>query len=246
MIPPPIANLARRFGEPAMGDSIWMGKTTERPSPTGAAAAPVAARDRSGALRHALGLEYLSLSYNVLEAVVGVAAGIAAGSVALVGFGLDAVVESASAGVLIWRLGTERRGRRTAEEAERRAIRLVAAAFGALGLYVGGRALFDLVAGTTPEESGIGIALAAVSLVVMPVLARAKHAAARELDSRSLEGDSAQTMLCTYMSAVLLVGLGANALWGWWWADPVAGLGIAVIAAREARELWTTEDVCCS
>lgn len=203
-------------------------------------------RGRRDALRHALGLEVLSLSYNVLEAGVGVAAGIAAGSVALVGFGLDAVVESASASVLIWRLSTERRGRRTAEEAERKAIRLVAAAFGALALYVGGRAVVDLVAGTRPEESTIGIVLAAVSLVVMPVLARAKHAAARELDSRSLEGDSAQTMLCTYMSAVLLFGLATNALWGWWWADPAAGLVIAVLAAKEARELWVTEDVCCS
>jgi divalent metal cation (Fe/Co/Zn/Cd) transporter len=82
-------------------------------------------------------------------------------------------------------------------------------------------------------------------LIVMPVLARAKRAAARELDSRSLEGDSAQTMLCTYMSAVLLFGLAANALWGWWWADPVAGLVIAALAAREARELWVTEDFCC-
>ncbi|MDQ3981950.1 MAG: cation transporter [Actinomycetota bacterium] len=213
-----------------------MAKTTERP--------PV--RSRRGALRHALGLEVVSLSYNVLEAVVGVAAGIAAGSVALVGFGLDAVVESASAGILIWRLETERRGRRTAEEAERKAIRLVALAFAALAAYVGGRAVFDLVGTARPEESTIGIVLAAVSLVVMPVLARAKHAAARELDSRSLEGDSAQTMLCTYMSGALLFGLGANALRGWWWADPIAGLVIAGLAAREARELWVTEDVCCS
>lgn len=222
-----------------------MGKITE-PPPLRRGPAESEPRGRRDALRHALGLEVLSLSYNVLEAGVGVAAGIAAGSVALVGFGLDAVVESASASVLIWRLSTERRGRRTAEEAERKAIRLVAAAFGALALYVGGRAVVDLVAGTRPEESTIGIVLAAVSLVVMPVLARAKHAAARELDSRSLEGDSAQTMLCTYMSAVLLFGLATNALWGWWWADPAAGLVIAVLAAKEARELWVTEDVCCS
>ncbi|MDQ4125242.1 MAG: cation transporter [Actinomycetota bacterium] len=220
-----------------------MSKITERPPLRRAGPEP---RGREGALRHALGLEALSLSYNVLEAVVGVAAGIAAGSVALVGFGLDAVVESASASVLIWRLGTERRGRRTAEEAERKAIRLVAAAFGVLALYVGSRAILDLVAQTRPEESTVGIVLAVLSLIVMPVLARAKHRAARELDSRSLEGDSAQTMLCTYMSAVLLFGLATNALWGWWWADPVAGLVIAVLAAREARELWVTEDVCCS
>lgn len=222
-----------------------MSKITERPPLSGGPAGSEG-RDRAGSLRHALGLEALSLSYNAVEAVVGVAAGIAAGSVALVGFGLDAVVESASASVLIWRLGTERRGRRTAEEAERKAVRLVAIAFGVLAAYVGGRAVLDLVAQTRPEESAIGIVLAVVSLIVMPVLARAKRAAARELDSRSLEGDSAQTMLCTYMSAVLLFGLATNALWGWWWADPVAGLVIAALAAREARELWVTEDVCCS
>lgn len=222
-----------------------MSKITERP-PLGGGPSGSEPRERRDALRHALGLEVVSLSYNVLEAGVGVAAGIAAGSVALVGFGLDAVVESASASVLIWRLGTERRGRRTAEEAERKAIRLVAVAFGALGLYVGFRAVFDLIQGTRPEESTIGIVLAAVSLIVMPALARAKRAAARELDSRSLEGDSAQTMLCTYMSAVLLGGLAANSVLGWWWADPIAGLVIAGLAAREARELWVTEDVCCS
>ncbi|HYO60408.1 MAG TPA: cation transporter [Actinomycetota bacterium] len=222
-----------------------MSKITER-SPLRGGPAGSGPRDRSGKLRHALGLEVLSLSYNAVEAVVGVAAGLAAGSVALVGFGLDAVVESASAGVLIWRLGTERRGRRTAEEAERKAIRLVAVAFAALALYVGVRSVLDLLAAARPEESTIGIVLAAVSLVVMPVLARAKRAAARDLDSRSLEGDSAQTMLCTYMSGVLLLGLAANSLWGWWWADPLAGLFIAALAAREARELWVTEDVCCS
>lgn len=222
-----------------------MSKITQRPPLRGGPAGSEP-RDRGDTLRHALGLEVLSLSYNAIESVVGVVAGIAAGSVALVGFGLDAVVESASAGVLIWRLGTERRGRRTAEEAERKAIRLVAVAFGVLALYVGGRAVLDLVDGTRPEESTVGIVLAAVSLVVMPVLARAKRGAARALDSRSLEGDSAQTMLCTYMSGVLLFGLATNSLWGWWWADPVAGLVIAGLAAREARELWVTEDVCCS
>ncbi len=218
-----------------------MGKITEPPR--------IGSRPRRGrrdALSSALRIEALSLSYNVVEAAVGIAAGVAAGSVALTGFGLDAVVESASAGVLIWRLGTERRGRRTAEEAERKAVRLVAVAFGALAVYVGGRAVLDLVAGSRPEDSVTGIVLAVVSLLVMPALARAKKASARELDSRSLEGDSAQTILCTYMSAVLLGGLLANSLLGWWWADPVAGLGIAFLAAREARELWVTEDFCCA
>ncbi|MDQ3957175.1 MAG: cation transporter [Actinomycetota bacterium] len=220
-----------------------MSKSTERavvgpPAPT-----PARRRD---ALGSAVVLEVVSLGYNVLEAGVGIVAGIAAGSVALFGFGLDAVVESASAGVLIWRLGTERRGRRTAEEAERRAIRLVAIAFFALAAYVGGRAIVDLIAASRPEESTVGLVLAVVSLIVMPALARAKRRAARELDSRSLQADSAQTMLCTYMSAVLLAGLAANAALDWWWADPVAALGIAVLAAREGRELWVTEDFCCA
>ena len=223
-----------------------MSKSTEWTPETGAEAPPPPRRGRREALRGALVLEIASLGYNVVEAGVGIVAGVAAGSVALLGFGLDAVVESASAGVLIWRLGTERRGRRTAEEAERRAIRLVALAFFALALYIGGRALFDLANGTRPEETNVGLVLAVVSLLVMPVLARAKRRAARELDSRSLEGDSAQTMLCTYMSAILLVGLVANSVAGWWWADPVAALVIAGLAAREGRELWVTEDVCCT
>ena len=222
-----------------------MSKITERPS-LRVGRHPRPPRERPVALRGALRLELVSLSYNLVEAGIGIAAGIAAGSVALVGFGLDAVVESASAGILLWRLTTEMRARRTAEEAERRAVKLVAVAFGVLAAYVGVRAIADLFAGTRPEESTIGIVLAVVSLMVMPALARAKRAAARELDSRSLEGDSAQTMLCTYMSAVLLGGLLANSLLGWWWADPIAGLGIAVLAAKEARELWITEDVCCS
>lgn len=222
-----------------------MSKITERPSlrasgdPGGRPGA-----ERSDSLRRASVLEGLSLSYNALESVVGIVAGLAAGSVALLGFGLDAVVESATATVLIWRLGTERRGRRTAEEAERRAVRLVAVGFGVLAVYVGARSVLDLAVGARPEESPVGIGLAVLSLLVMPALARAKRRAAGALGSRSLEGDAAQTMLCTYMSAVLLFGLGTNALWGWWWADPVAGLVIAALAAREARELWVTEDVC--
>jgi divalent metal cation (Fe/Co/Zn/Cd) transporter len=222
-----------------------MSKITERPSLRGRREAR-SPRERSAALAAAVRIEVLSLAYNVVEAGIGIAAGIAAGSVALVGFGLDAVVESASAGVLLWRLGTERSGRRTAEEAERKAVRLVAVAFAVLAVYVGGRAVLDLVAGSRPEESTIGIVLAVLSLIVMPALARAKRRSARELGSRSLEGDSAQTMLCTYMSAVLLGGLLANSLLGWWWADPIAGLMIGVLAAREARELWVTEDFCCS
>jgi divalent metal cation (Fe/Co/Zn/Cd) transporter len=209
---------------------------TTRIQPTGS---------RSDALGRGLRLEYASVAYNLLEAMVGLAAGLAASSVALVGFALDSVVESLSAGILVWRISVERSGARTAEEAERRAVRLVAIAFFALAVYVGLKAIVDLTTGARPEKSVVGIILAVVSLVVMPALAFAKRRAARALDSRALMSDSKQTSLCTYLSAFLLVGLLANAWFGWWWADPVAGLAIAALAVREGGELWRTEDICC-
>lgn len=190
-------------------------------------------------------LEYFTVGWNILETVVGLAAGIVAGSVALIGFALDSVVEASSATILVWRLRSEQNGTRTAEEAERRAIRLVAIAFFALAAYVGGRALLDLISQSRPEESPAGIALAIVSLIVMPLLARAKGRVARQLDSRALQADSTQTTLCTYLSAFLLVGLLANASFGWWWADPLSAVGMALFAAKEGRELWTAEDLCC-
>lgn len=203
------------------------------------------AAQRSGQLAKGLRLEYFSLSYNILEAVVGLAAGLAAGSVALIGFGLDSVVESASATILVWRLRAESSGRRSSEDAERKAIKLVSVAFFALAAYVGGSAVVELLGNDRPEPSAAGVAIAIASLIVMPVLARRKRAVAHSLDSRSLEADSHQTVLCTYLSGVLLLGLLANSLLGWWWADPVAALGIAVLAATEGAELWRTEDVCC-
>lgn len=200
---------------------------------------------RQHSLRRGLALEFFTVGWNVLEAAVGIAAGLTAGSVALIGFALDSVVEASSGGILIWRLRTEDQGTRSAEEAERRAIRLVGVAFLALAVYVGGRAAVDLVTQSRPNESISGIVLAAVSLIVMPVLAWRKRLVARELDSRALQADSTQTTLCTYLSAFLLVGLVTNAAFGWWWADPVAGLAIAGFAAKEGRELWTAKDLCC-
>ena len=199
---------------------------------------------RAGSLSKGLRLEYFSLGYNAIEAAVGLFAGVVAGSAALIGFGLDSVVEGASATILVWRLRSEASGRRTPEEAEHRAVRLVSVAFLFLAVYVAVTAIADLVSQAHPEPSLPGTVIAVVSLIVMPVLAKQKSAVSRELGSRSLEADSHQTILCTYLSAILLVGLLANALLGWWWADPVAALGIAVLAGIEGVELWRTEDLC--
>jgi divalent metal cation (Fe/Co/Zn/Cd) transporter len=203
------------------------------------------AADRHRSLHRGLRLEYFTITWNAIEAGVGMAAGIAAGSVALVGFALDSIVEASSGGILLWRLHAEAHRGRPSEDVERRAIRLVAIAFLALATYIGGRAVFDLASGSRPEESPVGILLAVISLIVMPILARRKSVVARELDSRALQADSTQTTLCTYLSAILLFGLVTNVLFGWWWADPVAGLGIAAFAAKEGRELWRTKDLCC-
>ncbi len=196
-------------------------------------------------LAHALRLEYFTVGWNLIEAVIGMVAGVISGSVSLVAFALDSVVESASGGILIWRLKSETAGK-GAEDLERKVLKPLALAFFALALYVTWRALQVLALGSRPDDSPVGIGLAVVSLVVMPILARKKKDAARQLDSRSLDADSTQTNICAYLSAVLLGGLVANSLLGWWWADPLAGLVIASIAAKEGRELWVGEDTCCS
>jgi divalent metal cation (Fe/Co/Zn/Cd) transporter len=196
-------------------------------------------------LRGGLRLEYLSLGYNFIEAFVGIAAGVVAGSVALLGFGLDSVVEASSASVLVWRLQAEMQNSSRSEEVERKAIRAVAVAFLALAAYVIVQALYDLFTGARPEASRAGVILACASLIVMPILAQKKRAAARRLRSRSLMADASQTTLCTYLSGFLLIGLAANGLFGWWWADPVAALFIGGLAAREGRTLWMTKDLCC-
>jgi divalent metal cation (Fe/Co/Zn/Cd) transporter len=197
---------------------------------------------RQKSLQKGLWFEYFTVGYNLLEAVVAVLLGLGAGSIALVGFGLDSLLESSSGGILIWRLKAEATGGKTAEEVERRAVRLVALAFFALALYVGIRSLVALISQSEPEESLPGIILAVVSLIVMPLLAWGKKRVAKQLDSRALEADAIQTLVCVWLSVFLLVGLGANALLGWWWADPLAGVGIAVYAAKEGWELWSGEE----
>jgi divalent metal cation (Fe/Co/Zn/Cd) transporter len=202
--------------------------------------------ERSRSLAEALRLEYLTVGWNLVEAVVALSAGALAGSQALIGFGGDSVVESLSGGVLIWRLAAERRpgGAARAEAVERRARRGVAVSLTVLAAYVAGQAIYGLVAAREPESSPVGIGLAVASLAAMWLLARAKRAQARKLHSHALEADAVQTELCWRLSAVLLVGLGLNAWLGWWWADGAAALGLSALIAWEAREAWKDRDCC--
>lgn len=190
------------------------------------------ASGRAASVRRGRGLEYLTIGWNVLEAVVSIGAGLLAGSVALVGFGVDSVIESTSGAILLWRLRDGERG----EQRERLALRLVGVSFLLLAAYVAFDAVQSLVRREPPEASYLGIGIAALSLIVMPLLARAKRRVAAQLNSRALKADSRQTDLCAYLSAILLGGLILNALFGWWWADPVAALVMLPIIVREGRE----------
>ena len=202
--------------------------------------------ERARSLGAALRLEYVTVGWNTVEAVVALAAGAVAGSQALIGFGGDSVVESLSGTVLIWRLAAERRpgGAERAETVERRARRGVAASLWVLAAYVAAQAIYGLVAGAEPEASPVGLGLAVASLCAMWLLARAKRRRARELHSHALEADAVQTELCWRLSAVLLVGLGLNAALGWWWADSAAALALSALIAYEGREAWTEKDCC--
>ncbi|WP_211304869.1 cation transporter [Umezawaea tangerina] len=180
-----------------------------------------------------------TISYNVVEAVIAISAGTAASSTALVGFGLDSVIEVASACAVAWQFsGQDPKSR------ERAALKVIAISFFALAAYVGVEAIRSLAGVEAAGHSPVGVALAAVSLLVMPFLSTAQRRAGRELGSASAVADSKQTMLCTYLSGVLLVGLLLNSLLGWWWADPVVALAIAAVAVREGREAWRGDHCC--
>ncbi|HUP86900.1 MAG TPA: cation transporter [Acidimicrobiales bacterium] len=203
---------------------------------------------RDAAVRRARWLNGATIGWNSLEGVVAGAAGIAAGSVSLVGFGFDSAIEVSAALILTWRLRQERSDDCT-QDADRRATKAIAVSFAVLAAYVTVEAVRDLVGGAEPDASVPGVILAALSLMVMPFLARAKARLAPVLGSTAAAADAAQTNLCALLSAVVLVGLGAHWLFGWWWADPVAGLGIGVLAAIEARRTWkaeSLEDTCCA
>lgn len=180
-----------------------------------------------------------TITYNVIEAVVAITAGTEASSTALIGFGLDSVIEVSSAAAVAWQFSKPDH-----EAREKTALRIIALSFFALAAYITVESVRALVGYAEPRPSLVGIVLAAVSLVVMPFLSWAQRRTGRELGSLSAVADSKQTLLCTYLSAVLLVGLLLNSLFGWSWADPVAGLIIAVVAVREGREAWKGRNCC--
>jgi divalent metal cation (Fe/Co/Zn/Cd) transporter len=207
------------------------------------------ASDRPGLLRRGLRLEYLTVGWNLIEGLIAVTAGLASGSVALLGFGIDSFVESASGSVMIWRLLAERNAREDdaepIERVERRAQQLVAGSLGLLAAYIAWDSISSLLSGERPQPSVVGIGLAVVSLLAMGWLAREKRRVAIALGSRAMTADAFQTNACFWLSVVLLLGIGANALLGWWWADPIAALAMTIFIAKEAREAWRGDDECC-
>lgn len=189
-------------------------------------------------------LAWVGLGWHFVEAAVAIGAGIAAGSIALIGFGADSLIEAGAGVVVLWLMAGTRSASPTAE---RRAQQLIAGSFVVLAAYVGVESVRDLVGSHRPDVSWIGIGLSVVTLATMPPLAAAKRRVGHALGSSATTSESRQTMLCAYLSAALLVGLGANALFGWWWADPAAALVIAGVALHEAREAWRGEACdCCA
>lgn len=188
--------------------------------------------ERTKHVRHGRKLEYFTIGWNIVEAGVAIAAGWVAGSIALIGFGADSFIESVSGSVLLWRLAVPAQD----ERRERIALKLVGLSLLLLAAYIGFDAVKSLLVHEPPHASLPGIILSVVSLIVMPLLARAKRRSAVNLGSRAMEADSHQTDFCAYLSAVLLAGLALNAVFGWWWADPVAALIMVPIIAREGFE----------
>lgn len=197
--------------------------------------------DRATLVRRGRWLSYTTVGYNALEGLAAIVAGAFAGSISLVGFGADSVVEVASGVAALWRLNADLDDARRAR-AERSARRFIGALFLVLAVYVAAGAVATLVRRKAPSESIAGIVIAALSVVVMPLLARAKRRVAAGLSSRALSADATQTDLCMYLSAIVLVGLALNAAFGWWWADPVAALVMTPIIAKEGYEGLSARD----
>ena len=197
--------------------------------------AEAAILERSAVVRHGRRLEYFTIAWNALEGLVAVVAGAIAGSISLVGFGIDSFIEVTSGSVLLWRMSVDAEVHRR-ELNEKRALRIVGACFLLLAAYIAYEYALDVRSRRAPEHSIPGIVLACVSLVVMPLLSRAKRKVGRALGSAAMHADAKQTQFCTYLSAILLAGLLLNTLFGLWWADPVAGLVMVPIIAKEGIE----------
>lgn len=204
-------------------------------------AQPITIGERDRLVRRARLLARLGIAWHGIEAAIAVIAGVAAGSIALIGFGADSVVEAFAGFILIWRFAGARAG---SDAAEQRAQRLIGVSFYVIATYIAVEATRSLVVGDHPESSWVGIGLAAVTLATMPALAAAKARVGERLNSSATKSEGRQNLLCAYLSAGLLVGLVANALLSWWWADPAAALLIAGVAVHEGREAWRGEACC--
>jgi divalent metal cation (Fe/Co/Zn/Cd) transporter len=211
--------------------------------PMASTTGPTKPEERRASARRVRSLTHLGLGSHVLEAAVAIAAGVVAGSIALIGFGADSVIEAAAGLVVLWLVTG---GRESSGHAERRAQQLISVSFVLLATYITVESVHDLVGGHHPAASWVGVGLSAITLVAMPPLAAAKRRAATGLGSSAAASESRQTMLCAYLSAALLVGLLANAIVGWWWADPIVALLIGAVALHEARDAWRgTSCTCC-
>jgi divalent metal cation (Fe/Co/Zn/Cd) transporter len=208
--------------------------------------APVnpASESRAAYIRRGLRLEYLTIGYNLLEAAGSIIAGTIAGSIALLSFGLDSLIEVTSGAALVWRLASDHTPGN--EVRERTALRVVGWCFIGLAVYIGSDSIKSLWLQEGPEKSIWGIVLAVASMIVMPLLARAKRQVAARLGSASLKADAKQTELCMYLSVILLGGLALNAVLGWWWADPVAALAMVPIMLKEGRQALKGKQCGCS
>jgi divalent metal cation (Fe/Co/Zn/Cd) transporter len=198
-------------------------------------------------LQHGLVIEAVTIAWMVIEAAMAIGVGVTARSGVAIAFGVDSLIELGSAGVLVWRLRaeSEQRSRDEVKGIERKAGRIVGGALFALAAYVVFQSIAVLVWRVAPEPSRPGIVLAIAAMIGMPVLARVKAGVAESIGSPALKGDAACSMTCAYMAATLLGGLALNALFGWWWADPIAALGIVYFLAREGQESWNG-DTCCN
>lgn len=198
---------------------------------------------RAAAVHRGVNLEYVTIGWNLLEGAVGLVAGVVAGSIALVGFGIDSLIEISSGGILLWRLHADH-DERQREKIEGHALKLVSLTLFTLAAYVAVESALSLLHREAPARSLPGIALAIASLIAMPLLARAKRRVASELASSALHADSWQNDICAYLSAILLAGLLLNAVFGWWWADPAAGLLMTPIIGYDGMRAWRGRTCC--